>query len=117
MRRQITGLWLIALLATGCASGGNDFFIDRADLLEPGKTTYDEAVELLKGPNGGKNAVGQTVPGIGEPVSRTYNDDGTVTYRWVSTFASAIGGLVWKLELLFDEDGVLIREVYREKIE
>ena len=116
MRRQITGLWLIALLATGCASGGNFFLIDAADQLEPGKTTYDEAVELLKGGYDPVNPLFK-VPRMGEPVSRTYNDDGTVTYRWVSTFASAIGGLVWKLELLFDEDGVLIREVYREKIE
>jgi len=92
-------VFTIALL-TGCASAGNQFDINAAESLIPGKTTYAEAVQILGG----------------EPIASKVEDDGTKKYGWSRATATPVGATLTKLTLLFDSNGVFIREVARQSL-
>ena len=108
MKNLLMTLLTVSMLS-GCMAG-NLFSIAAADELVPGETTLDEAVLILRG----VNAFGQPAMGgqPAEPVGRRVNDDGTITYVW--SYAAPDGAA--KLELLFDSNGVLIKEVSRVRL-
>ena len=88
------------ILLTGCASVGKQFDINAVSVLVSGETTYSEAVQALGG----------------EPTARKVNEDGTEVYRWLWSRASLAGSAADSIVLLFDSNGLFVKELGRSSL-
>jgi len=73
---------------TACASHGTRFDMADVEAMQPGVTTYDEAIQKL-----------------GKPKAQNFAKDGSKTVTWI--YATAIGAKGTKIA--FDKDGKMIR--------
>lgn len=83
--------WMIvaAMFAlTACASHGTRFDMADVEAMQPGVTTYDEAVQKL-----------------GKPKAQNFAADGSKTVTWI--YATALGARGTKIA--FDKDGKMVR--------
>ena len=89
--------WLLCLvsgLLTGaCASSGTNFDQTRADQLQPGLSTREDAVKAL-----------------GKPNNELFNTDSTVILTWMQTKSSAGGaGKSRHQSIMFHKDGRMVK--------
>ena len=99
--KKITAIALLALgILSGCAQMGNRFDINAASSFVPGETTYAEAVQALGG----------------EPTASKVREDGTKVYRWLWSRAGVGYGGADRIDLLFDSNGLFIREESRSSL-
>ena len=88
------------ILITGCANVGKEFDINAASALVSGETTFSEAVQALGG----------------EPTGTKVNEDGTKVYRWLWSRASLAGSAADSIILLFDSNGLFVKELGRSSL-
>lgn len=84
---------VVAIFAlTACASHGTRFDMADVEAMQPGVTTYDEAVQKL-----------------GKPKAQNFAEDGSKSVTWVWAMAGL--GVVKSraTRILFDKDGKMIR--------
>jgi hypothetical protein len=94
--RFAAGLLGAALLLGGCASIGHPYNVDAVSSLVPGQTTEAQAVAA-----------------VGEPTSRSTEEDGTVLVTWLWSHDSAFGATADKLVVRFDATGHMLKVVHR----
>ena len=95
MKKYLTALAFTVVLA-GCAQVGNKFDIAKADALQPGVATLDEAKAQL-----------------GAPTSVTTDAEGNQTVRWKYVTASPIGAQGARIDIVFDKQGKMVRVAHR----
>ena len=100
MKALVAPLMLAFAFIGGCASVGTEFDISAVDSLVPGETTYQEAVNILGGP----------------PAGSQTNDAGETAYRWLWSRSKGFGATADRVDLLFDSEGVFVRELARVTI-
>lgn len=86
MKKLMIVVAMFALAA--CASHGTRFDMADVEAMQPGVTTYDEAVQKL-----------------GKPKAQNFAADGSKTVTWI--YATAIGARGTKIA--FDKDGKMVR--------
>ena len=101
MKQLISILILSSVVLSGCAaSSGNAFDINVVSTFVPGETTYAEAVTAMGG----------------APTSSARMPQGAMLYTWVWSRASVLGANADGIVLLFDSNGVFVREESRTSI-
>lgn len=78
----------VMLTLTACASHGTRFDMADVEAMQPGVTTYDEAVQKL-----------------GKPKAQNFAQDGSKNVTWI--YATALGAKGTKIA--FDKDGKMVR--------
>ena len=95
---SIVAVALVAAL-TGCVSVGKDFSMADVDAMQPGVTTFQDAVAKL-----------------GEPASTSMAGDGQKLASWVRV-ASGLGSTTQKaVSIVFGKDGKMIRVGSRSNV-
>lgn len=90
MKKLMIVAAMFALAA--CVSHGQKFEMSDVDAMQPGVTTYDEAVAKL-----------------GKPKSQHFAKDGTKIVTWVYARAGGFTSEVKGTGMIFDQDGKLVR--------
>lgn len=91
MKKYLSAIVVVTALA-GCASKGTKFDMAQVEAMQPGVTTYDEAVQSL-----------------GKPTAINYAKDGSKSVTWVWAQASIVGSQSRGARILFNKDGKMIR--------
>lgn len=94
MKKYLAAFAIIAI--AGCAQVGNKFDIAKADALQPGITTLDEAKAQL-----------------GAPTSVSTDAQGNQVVRWKYVSASPIGAQGARVDIVFDATGKMVRVAHR----
>ncbi|HJV26721.1 MAG TPA: hypothetical protein VJ673_13620 [Aromatoleum sp.] len=92
--KLITTMLFAAALLTGCATRGTNFAMSDVEVMQPGVTTYSEAVARL-----------------GKPASVKYAEDGRKSVLWLYVQASLVGAEHRGVRVSFDKDDKMIRIV------
>jgi hypothetical protein len=88
---------IVAMVAlAGCASVGQDFSMADVDAMQPGITTFQDAVAKL-----------------GKPNSTSMSGDGRTASSWVRVTAGLGGSSNKTVIIVFDKDGKMIRVAQR----
>ncbi|MFZ2161973.1 MAG: hypothetical protein WAW02_07145 [Sideroxyarcus sp.] len=90
--KYVFAILFAALLLAGCASKGTKFQMADVDAMQPGVTTYQEAVKKL-----------------GKPYGVNFAEDGAKSVTWVWAMAGMVGSQSRATRILFDKDGKMIR--------
>lgn len=93
MKKYLCAAVVLAAL-TGCATKGTKFDMAQVEAMQPGVTTYDDAVRTL-----------------GKPYLIHYPEDGSRSAMWMWVQASLVGSQSRATRILFDRDGKMIRVV------
>lgn len=95
MRRKF--LFLVAGIAlSGCVSVGHKLDMSKTDQLKPGVSSSADAIALF-----------------GAPTSEGTNADGSKLLIWKWVHGSAFGAQAQNLQIVFDEDGKMLRVAHK----
>lgn len=93
--KVISAMLFAALLLAGCASTavGTKFSMADVDAMQPGVTTYEDAIQKL-----------------GKPRAQDFAADGSKSVTWVWAAQTGFGGVQsGATRILFDKSGKMIR--------
>jgi len=97
--RHVLTCCVVLLLCVGCATVGSKFAIEKAEELQPGVSTIDDAIHL-----------------IGKPTSESTYADGSQLLQWSYAQGSLVGGSGAHLAILFDSNGTMVRITHRSRM-